>query len=335
MCVYVNGNFADGRGIGIVTTPELARHVASLPAFKSLEKMREGKVNVHSGLWRTESMEEKGIGSLASQDLEPDTQILSYTPAFVAYLEHSLPTLEREALWRTALLHLPQETRDKFLALSYVHQDERVRVQAIVQANTFQLNIDGINHLAVFPETSRLNHDCAPNTQYVIESEMLTHTVRTTRRVGEGEELGIAYTSPMEKAEVRREKMREGFGFVCQCARCVDSERSDEVLDTIHSLEAHLNDWTPSSLASPAMADQLIELYEQEGLQGFLDVPFGHRALAANAVGDVDGARVWAERARREVVGKDGKGAVAVGVWEGVLGDAGGHWSFGRRGERN
>ena len=293
--------------------------------------MREGKVNVHSGLWRTEEMEEKGIGSLASQDLEPDTQILTYTPAFVAYLEHSLPTLERETIWRTALLQLPQETRDSFLALSYVHQDERVRVQAIVQANTFQLNIDGVNHLAIFPETSRLNHDCAPNAQYVIDPEWLSHTVRTTRRVGEGEELGIAYTSPMEKAEVRQEKMREGFGFVCQCARCVDSSRSDLVLDTIHSLEAHLNDWTPSSPASPAMADQLIELYEQEGLQGFLDVPYGHRALAANAVGDLERARMWAERARREVVGKDGKEAVAVGVWEGVVGDAGGHWSFGQR----
>ena len=331
LCVYVNGNFADGRGIAIVTTPGLGRHVASLPAFRSQEKMREGKVNVHSGLWRTEEMEEKGIGSLASQDLEPDTQILTYTPAFVAYLEHSLPTLERETIWRTALLQLPQETRDSFLALSYVHQDERVRVQAIVQANTFQLNIDGVNHLAIFPETSRLNHDCAPNAQYVIDPEWLSHTVRTTRRVGEGEELGIAYTSPMEKAEVRQEKMREGFGFVCQCARCVDSSRSDLVLDTIHSLEAHLNDWTPSSPASPAMADQLIELYEQEGLQGFLDVPYGHRALAANAVGDLERARMWAERARREVVGKDGKEAVAVGVWEGVVGDAGGHWSFGQR----
>lgn len=327
----MNGNFAEGRGIAIVTTPELARHVASLPAFRSPEKLREGRVNVHSGLWRTENMEEKGIGSLASRDLESDTEILKYTPAFVAYLEHEMPTLEREKLWRTALLQLSEQTRDSFLALSYVHQDERVRAQAIVQANTFQLNIDGVNHLAVFHETSRLNHDCAPNAQYVIDSEMLTHTVHTTRRVGEGEELGIAYTSPMEKAEVRQGKMREGFGFVCQCARCMDSERSDKVLDTIHSLEAHLNDWTPSSLASPAMADQLIELYQQEGLQGFLDVPFGHRALAANALGDLEGARMWAERARREVVGKDGKGAVAVGVWEGVVRDAGGHWSFGRR----
>ena len=276
-------------------------------------------------------MEGKGIGSLASQNLEPDTEILKYTPAFVAYLEHSLPTLEREALWRTALLQLPQKTRDSFLALSYVHQDERVRAQAIVQANTFQLNIDGVNHLAVFPETSRLNHDCAPNSQYVIDPEWLSHTVRTTRRVRDGEELGIAYTSPLEKTKVRREKMREGFGFLCQCARCVDSERTDNVLDALHTLEAHLNDWTSSSLATPVMADQLIALYEQEGLQGFLDVPYGHRALAANAVGDMEGARAWAEKARREVLGKDGRAAAAMGVWEGVVRDARGHWSFGRR----
>ncbi|KAF3005616.1 hypothetical protein E8E13_002502 [Curvularia kusanoi] len=331
LCVFTSSTFADGRGISIVTTPELARHAASLPAFTSPALLRSAKINEPTNLWHSTSIPGKGIGSLASQAIPPDTQILSHTPAFIAYLEHALPSLAREALWHTAISRLPTQTRQSFLDLSYVHQDPRVRTQAIVQANTFQLTLGGANHLAIFPETSRLNHDCAPNAQYVIDGEMLSHTVRTTRQVKEGEELGIAYTSPLEKAEVRRARMREGFGFECGCARCVDQERSDEVLKRIEELQNELGNWGAGSRGSPEMAERLVELYMQEGLEGFLDVPFGHAALACNAVGDVEGAMRWAERARRAVLGKDGRDAAALRVWREVLRDARRHWSYKRR----
>lgn len=91
----------------------------------------------------------------------PDT-ITSYTPAFLAYLESALSTLERERWWRIAISQLPERTRTEFLGLATVFGDERVRVQDIVKANTFQVEVGGGNHLAVFPETSRLNHACAP-----------------------------------------------------------------------------------------------------------------------------------------------------------------------------
>lgn len=328
LCVYTSTTFASGRGISIVTTPRTAEYAASLPAFR---QDPAGKTNVHSGLWHANPIPGKGIGTLASQDLQPDTKILEYTPAFLAYLEDDLPTMAREALWRTAIAQLPPATREAFLDLVTIYNDPRVKVQDIVKANTFQMLLVASNHLAIFPETSRLNHDCAPNAQYVIDWEMLSHTVHTTREIEEGEEITIAYTSPLEKAQLRREKMKEGFGFECSCARCTKSKESNAVLDEIMHLQHELSNWSASSRASPETAERLIHLYEQEGLQGFLDIPYGHAALAANAAGNIEAARSWARKAKIAVLRKDGKDASALQVWESLLADARGHWSFARR----
>jgi ribosomal RNA assembly protein len=99
---------------------------------------------------------------LASRPLGFQDRVTAYTPAFLAYLEDDLSTLDREKWWRNAIEQLPAKIKEGFLGLSYVYGDERVRVQDIVKANTFQVEVGGVNHLAIFPETSRLNHACNP-----------------------------------------------------------------------------------------------------------------------------------------------------------------------------
>lgn len=331
LCIYTSTTFASGRGISIVTTPSLAAHVASLPAFAQSSILQNDGTNKPTHLWFTSSIPGKGIGTLALHDLSPGTQILRYTPALLAYLEADLGTLEREALWSLAITRLPRPTREAFMALTYIYGDPRVRVQDIVKGNTFQLAIAGANHLAVYPETSRLNHDCGPNAQYVIDAETLTHTVRVTRKVEEGEEISIAYTSPLENCAARKAKLQEGFHFECGCQRCRNREESDKLLDEINMIQAGLNDWSDASSATPQMAQRLVELYEAEGLQGFLDVPYGFMALAVNAVGESGEARAWAGRAREAVLGKDGKGADALRIWTQIIEGAEAHWSYRRR----
>lgn len=113
---------------------------------------------------------------LAKKSLEPKTRITAYTPALVALLEDELSTSDRETLYRTAISQLPEHTRERFLALTYVYGMPEIRVQDIVKANTFQLEIGGRNHLAVFPEPSRLNHACGPKYVYV-ENPLLRETL--------------------------------------------------------------------------------------------------------------------------------------------------------------
>lgn len=169
LCVYTDANFGNGRGISIVTTPKTAEEFASLPAFRDPAAL-EG-INGDSRAWYTEKIENKGMGMLAKKQLKFKDPVTAYTPAFVPLLDgDALTTAEREKLYRVAVYQLPEATREAYLQLAYVYGQPNVRVQDIVKANTFQIEIGGQNHLAVFPETSRLNHDCAP--KYVLPNDI-------------------------------------------------------------------------------------------------------------------------------------------------------------------
>ncbi|KAF1841083.1 uncharacterized protein K460DRAFT_380813 [Cucurbitaria berberidis CBS 394.84] len=162
LCVYTSASFGNGRGISIFTTPTLAKRFASLPAFHDPSALDTQGINTYSGIWQTSSIPGKGTGMLASKSLQFKNRVTAYTPAFLAYLETELSTLDRETWWRSAIQQLPEKIKGDFFELTYVYGDLRVRVQDIVKANSFSVNIDGVNHLAVFPETSRLNHACNP-----------------------------------------------------------------------------------------------------------------------------------------------------------------------------
>lgn len=162
LCIYTSTSFSNGRGISIFTTPAAAAQFASLPAFHNPSAFSDLDVNTNSGAWRASSLPGKGIGLIASRPLQFKDRITAYTPAFLAYSEIELSILEREAWWRQAIEQLPKRIKEEFLGLTVVYGDERVRVQDIVKANTFQVELGGVNHLAVFPETSRLNHGCNP-----------------------------------------------------------------------------------------------------------------------------------------------------------------------------
>ncbi|KAF2274543.1 SET domain-containing protein [Westerdykella ornata] len=329
LCVYTNATFSNGRGISIITTPRIADEFANLPIFRSANAL-DG-INVFSGAWYTEKLPGKGVGMLARKQLKFKDRVTAYTPALVALLEDELKTMEREQLYRVAVNQLPEATRDAYMDLAYVYGEPKVRVQDIVKANTFQLHVGGQNHLAVFPETSRLNHACAPNAQYYLDPALLTHFVHATRPISIGEEITISYTSPLELTDSRQRHLQEGFHFTCSCPRCSAKATTDATLHKIGDLQTALNDWSATSTATPKLAEKLIQLYRTEGLDGFLDVPYGFAALAYNAVGDTTRAIKYAKLAKEAILLKDGPWTPNMQIWTELLKDPTQHWSFRRR----
>lgn len=160
LCVYTNTSFSDGRGISIFTTPKIAEEFAALPPFQDPNALEN--INVFSGNWFVQELPGKGMGMLAKKKLKFKDRVTAYTPAFLAHLEDELPTMEREKYFRIAVLQLPDRTREMYESLATVYGYPQIKYQDVVKANTFQLDVGGQNHLAVFPETSRLNHACAP-----------------------------------------------------------------------------------------------------------------------------------------------------------------------------
>lgn len=97
------------------------------------------------------------------------------------------------------------------------------------------------------------------------------------------------------------------------------------------SLQTQLNDWSPDSAASPEMAEELLELYRDDGLEGFMDVAYGFAALAWNAAGDSEKAISYAKEAKEAILMKDGKWVPNLQLWDEIIKDTKGHWSYRRR----
>lgn len=94
------------------------------------------------------------------------------------------------------------------------------------------------------------------------------------------------------------------------------------------SLQQNLADWDPGSTATPEKAEKLIRLYEQEGLEAFLETAYGHAALAYNAVGDSRRAKKYGGLAADAAVLKGGPGATHLKTWKQIIDNPKGHWSW-------
>lgn len=79
------------------------------------------------------------------------------------------------------------------------------------------------------------------------------------------------------------------------------------------------------------MAEELLDLHRNEGLEGFMDIAYGFAALAYSAVGDEGQARKYAEKAKEAILMKDGKWSENYKIWEEMLGNVKAHWSWRRR----
>ncbi|KAF1999530.1 SET domain-containing protein [Amniculicola lignicola CBS 123094] len=328
LCVYTNTSFSNGRGISIFTTPSIARDFANLPAFQDPAALLAKDVNTNSGVWSAEKIEGKGVGLVAKRNLEFGDRVTAYTPALIAVMEGELSTAEREKYWRIAIDQLPKETGEMYLGLATVFGIKSVVVQDVVKANSFQLDVGGATHLAVYPETSRMNHACSPNAQYNIDPTLLTHFVHATRPIEKGEEITISYTSPLDFTDARQHHLKENFFFTCSCSRCNAKDQTDKVFRQMQIYQNILNGWDKPSKATPEMAENLIDLYRKEGLEGFLDIPYGYAALAYNAVGNTKVAEKYAHAAKAAILMKDGQWTNNLKIWNKLLENPKDHWSY-------
>ena len=133
----------------------------------------------------------------------------------------------------------------------------------------------------------------------------------------------------------RQEAMSAVWGFQCTCPHCsgtaLEIEASDKRLERILELQNILSDFDSGSVATTAMAEELIRLYEEENL--YAAKATGHKiaALAYNAVGDVKTAQQHAEVALEAGIVSSGSDDYAEEMKR-LLENPVTHWSWRARG---
>lgn len=76
---------------------------------------------------------------------------------------------------------------------------------------------------AVYILPSFYNHDCDPNA-HIIWIDNAVAKLKTLRDIDEGEELRICYIDASLDRDARRELLFQGFGFQCNCSRCLHGD---------------------------------------------------------------------------------------------------------------
>lgn len=156
-------------------------------------------------------------------------------------------------------------------------------------------------------EYQRLNHDCRPNSVYIPHPETLTQTVIASQPIALGEEITITYIDPSDPIASRHHQLRSHYGFNCTCALCSSSPAaivaSDARVSAIADLQDKLSaDWTPNSIGTPEMAEQLIKLLLEEGWTQFVGTGYWITGLSYCAAGNAEKAMAYVTKAVESMI---------------------------------
>lgn len=333
VCVFSDQNFAGGRGIFIVATSKLAHQMLKKPAFADPNAL--SRINQHDNPpFVHHEFPGKGRGLVANKTLNRGDQIFASTPLLITNpVSYELTEAERLRLAHRGVDTLPTESKAKFWALLDHFKGDPVDDR--INTNAFEIEIDAVGQYGVLPEIAMLNHDCRPNAAYFWDEETLSHYVHATETILPGQEITITYINNERKREKRMTNLKTNWGFDCSCSSCSAhpffAAESDARIDQIHDLLRDLDDWTPTSKATPEMAEILISLYTQERLHASMGVVYKHAAEAYSSFGEREMAIKYARWAVEFTILDKGFRDVDVREMQNMARDPSMTWSWNKR----
>ena len=99
-----------------------------------------------------------------------------------------------------------------------------------VQCNSVgRETVDNRKYSTIDPLSSMFNHSCLPSAAPQFIGGSTETVVKATRNINEGEEICISYVDPSLPEEVRRGKILRQIGKACDCLRCRNERRAQEI----------------------------------------------------------------------------------------------------------
>ena len=224
-----------------------------------------------SALYRVESVEGKGIGCIAVQDVKKGSIVLRESPQLLTQFCYGKITITQENLQLTKVIikgfmAMSREDQEEYMKLCNKYDEditkwsERMRLehQSVVQAAN-NMTLEGIskekatkvwaifdtNHFpnGVCLKMSRFNHSCRPNAQRFWNEDTDTRDLRALRKIKQGEEITLSYSVNLgiESRERRRSELKEDFNFNCNCKACDLTE--EEIKEETKVIEEFNEKW--------------------------------------------------------------------------------------------
>lgn len=338
ICIYLNHAFDHGKGIVFLSYPSVFKEILTTFTIFKTDKAHTGKGNPSEQKFEVVDMPHKGgKGSVSLRRFFAGDSVVSEHIVFMMLTEPEVYAREDiNSIMKTAVDYLPFETRATFATLHGEGETQEDWIRSTFRRNNFYVGLKAGGRERAFGaivfQPTRLNHDCRPNTAYHIDAPTLKLHMHALRDIAQGEELTDTYIDTSTFRDERKENLQRNYGFDCGCSLCSlpthMAKLSDYYIEKIQKLSTALDNVTPTSVATPGMAEQLINLYKLERLDITIHKAYTKAAVAYNAVGDTDKAKVYAALALKH-------GMIAAGPkwadWPTVLAleqNPEEHWSF-------
>lgn len=197
-----------------------------------------------------------------------------------------LPSRSHASRLKRAVHSLSKEDQTFFVQLSSHHGGRPADTEmSRFRANAMQSEDDARQEAwTLYRYISFLNHSCCPNASVrVVDVEEGTMELRTLRDIPlAGTEITIDYypdwsdepwrlfTAPLQRVAERRRLLRQRWGFVCQCAGCIDTS-TDRLRENVNELSSRFftrQAWRDGFLALQLHVSTYLSSLKRLGLVG-------------------------------------------------------------------
>ncbi|KAH6623654.1 hypothetical protein F5144DRAFT_595785 [Chaetomium tenue] len=212
-CVFTLATFRGNQGISLITTPQLAASLADqLDDSRVSPRSRGQLANTGQGQRDGEAPYEvreipgRGKGVLAKRKfLEHETVMVGF-PVLIVRLdfinEDRYSTRQKRSMMEASVRQLPPEQRKSIQALARSTGGEPILDG--LRTNGFGVEIDGIQHLELFTDGSRLNHNCRPNSYWRYIKDDIAMEVVALRDIQPGQEVAHSCRSQLQPMNSKR-----------------------------------------------------------------------------------------------------------------------------------
>ncbi|KAB5572321.1 hypothetical protein GE09DRAFT_1269063 [Coniochaeta sp. 2T2.1] len=311
-CVFSSDHYRGGHGLSIITTPQLAASIADglddgivPPHIRDHSSSFLAQSDAPAPSFEITDLPGRGKGAVATRKIRQWEVAMVAYPAFISQMDlwEPLGPDQIRAVLRQAIQQLPGEQQEIIFSLD--HSTGGALVQDILNTNIFGIELDGVMHMGLYPETSRLNHACRPNAIWRYSKDNLAMEVVAFRNIEPGEEITHSY-APLGLTQTERQDVLKEWGFTCQCPLCSSSRRviqtSDRRRNRIRAIRARLESADDGSSSRSLTGDEevdglaaeLLRLVAEEGLEPQLVVFYEVIARAYMEVWDFEKARSYA-----------------------------------------
>ncbi|KAL8365335.1 hypothetical protein RB595_004237 [Gaeumannomyces hyphopodioides] len=316
-CAFTNAAFRQWHGVSFVATPQ------AIAGFSPAARMADPAAHWHPARRVEQQLDDppyavvaipgKGKGVVARRFVPAGEVIMADHPAVIASMDfpHAVGPEGGRRLLSFAVGQLP--VRQDVLALTRGGGGDEGGagdgegdgvVERIMRTNTFGVEIEGELYMGLYTNISRVNHACDPNAFTRFHPTDLTMDVSAVRDIQPYEEITISYIPLGLTSQARAWSIRD-WGFECACALC-SSRRDDELSDSYRARLAELRGELQERQKSPggsreelaALAAELLEIVEIEGLRPHLGEHYEALSDAFAVRTEVDGGGSWGDAVR-------------------------------------